>query len=255
MVTAGVTVTRLSDEAPQADGHTWYNVQVGGQTGWMASDWFRPGDCNAAASGGETPTIIDNPTDDWGNTWLDADADTAHYGADFSSTTGDTTIASPYSGRVVAEDPCDACVDEAHPNGRRDNEFVEEYNWGYGAMTVVEFRYEDLTEAERAELVEDGVVLNPGQSLYMMIAHLDPTQPISDAGTMLGPGDTFSTMGTSGNSSGVHAHVETAVNESGLSPDAAETTFGFWTDTVAERPEVDEPGLRFDPTPLFDISE
>ena len=243
-------------EQQQADDHTWYQVFIEpGQIGWVASEWLESGDCNQASSGGETPTIIDRPTDEYGYAGLDPDANTNHFGVDISSESGDNNIYAPYSGSVVAQDPCDACVDDAHPNGQREGEFNPEYNFGYGAMTVVEFAYSDLTAAERAALIEDGIELGEGESLYMMVSHIDPNQSmLADAAT-LNPQDIIASIGTSGISSGPHAHVEAAVNESGLSPIEGENVFTFWTDTVAERPASGEPWLRFDPSPLFDLDE
>ncbi|MEW6569535.1 MAG: SH3 domain-containing protein, partial [Chloroflexota bacterium] len=184
LIPAGFTVTRLSSEAPEVDGHTWYNVQVGGQTGWMASGWFRPGDCNSAVSGGETPTIIDSPTDDWGNTWEDP---ATHFGVDISSVTGNNSLHAPYAGTVVAQDACAACVDEQHPDGNRQGQHNAEYNYGYGSMIIVEYRYEDLREEDLRELAEDGVEIGEGESLYMMVAHLDPSQTVSETGSEVQP--------------------------------------------------------------------
>ncbi|MEW6568948.1 MAG: hypothetical protein AB1449_12440, partial [Chloroflexota bacterium] len=110
-------------------------------------------------------------------------------------------------------------------------------------------------EEDLRELAEDGVEIGEGESLYMMVAHLDPSQTVSETGSEVQPGDTLAMIGNSGNSSGIHAHVEAVVNDSGMSPGEGQSTFWFWVDTVVERPSVDRPGLRFDPSPLFDLNE
>ncbi len=251
------TVRRLGTEERQANGLTWYNVEVDGAQGWMAAGWLALGDCNAAVMGGETPTIIDGATDDYGNTWLDEGANTEHFGVDFSSTSGNNSIQAPYSGSVVDSDACESCTEDSE-DGNTVGEFDAEYNYGYGAMTIVEFRYEDLSEADRTALVADGVALEAGESLYMMVGHLDPQQTIVADGEALDPGEVFATIGNSGNSTGAHAHVEAAINDSGLAPGEDQDIADFWFDDVVERVYGDEEqanrqGNRFDPTPLFDV--
>jgi murein DD-endopeptidase MepM/ murein hydrolase activator NlpD len=83
-----------------------------------------------------------------------------------------------------------------------------------------------------------------------MIAHLDPQQAIAASGTALTPGAALATIGTSGNSTGPHAHVEAAVNASGLRPDER-PIYRFWLDSIAEKPLPGGQGRRIDPSPLF----
>jgi murein DD-endopeptidase MepM/ murein hydrolase activator NlpD len=129
-----------------------------------------------------------------------------------------------------------------------------DYNYGYGAMIVLEYRYEDLSLSERQDLSTRGVTLQPGQSLYLTVAHLNPGAPILAGGTESAPGDVLATIGTSGNSEGPHAHVEAVVAESSLSPAEGTSIATFWTRSVAQGAHAGDQGRRVDPSELFGVS-
>jgi hypothetical protein len=243
-------------EQAAADGYTWNEVAFGDIQGWAADQWLQAGECGAAVVGGWNFGLIASGYVS-GYDWLDADSSTEHFGIDLNSATGDTAITSPYDDEVVDSDACAACTEADAEQGNTLGEFDLDYNYGYGAMAVVEYAYEDLTEDQRNTLAAEGIELGEGESLYVMMAHLDPNQTIAADGTQLTQGGGLATIGNSGNSDGAHTHLEMAINESGLTPSQDQATVNFWLDTVAERvygaeEQADRQGNRIDPTSLFD---
>jgi len=253
-VGARTSVSRIGTEERQGEGYTWYNVDVGGTRGWMAAGWLAAGDCNAAASGGETPTIVDTAYVsgyDWEET---GSLGETHYGIDINSSSGDTNIYAAYDGTIAASDACATCTEDDPEAGNAQGETGEDYNYGYGAMAIVEYAYADLTQADLDALAEDGIDLQQGQSAYLMFAHLDPSSVPND-GSAFDAGGDMGNIGNSGNSYGAHSHVEAAINDSGLRPEDDDNTAEFWWDTIVERARAGDQGGRIDPSPIFDIPE
>jgi len=250
-----------SGEEVVADGHIWYQVSTSaGPQGWATSQYMFDGTCADAvlALDGVLP-ILENPNAHYenGNQWLDPDANTEHFGIDFISNAGNPAITTPYSDQIAASDPCPRCTEVDPDEGNIPDDFDLDYNYGYGAMIVVEYAYSDLSRQERSHLEIAGISLSEGESVYMMMSHLDPNVEIAEAGTILESGSKIASIGNSGNSSGAHGHLEMAVAESGLTPAEGEATADFWLDTVVERsyrnPEQSRrQGNRVDPSGLFD---
>ncbi len=243
-------------EQTVADGYTWYEVTFSDIQGWAANQWLQAGECGGVVVGGGQFGLIESAYIS-GFDWLDADSGTEHFAIDLHSLTGNTAITSPYNDEVVDSDACSACTEADSEEGNTLGEFDLDYNYGYGAMAVVEYAYGDLTEEQRNTLSAEGIELGEGESLYLMMAHLDPNQTIAADGTALTQGDGLATIGNSGNSDGAHTHLEMAINESGLTPDEGQATVNFWLDTVVERvygaeEQADRQGNRIDPTPLFE---
>ncbi len=185
-----------------------------------------------------------------GYAWL---AHPGHYAIDLNTPWADKTLRAPYPGTRIVADPCPALTAGGDASGQMSpgSAFGPENNWGYGAMTVVETRFEALTAAQIVDLAARGVSVQPGQSLYLMTAHLQPDQ-VPAAGAALEAGDPIAQMGTSGNSTGPHAHVEVAVTASGLRPGEGQSAAAFWIGAVVGVSNgAAEPGTRVDPTPLF----
>jgi len=250
-----------SGEEVVADGQIWYQVSTSaGAQGWASSQYMFDGTCADAvfALDGVLP-IVESPNAQYenGNQWLDPDANTEHFGVDFISNAGNPAIISPYSDRIAASDPCPGCTAADPEGGNTFRDSSRRYNYGYGAMIVVEYAYSDLSHQERSHLERAGISLSEGESVYMMMSHLDPNVEIAEAGTVLESGSQIASIGNSGNSSGAHGHLEMAVAESGLAPADGEGTVDFWLDTVVDRdfrsPDpAERQGNRVDPTGLFD---
>jgi hypothetical protein len=242
----------------EAGGHTWYELEMSDQTkGWSATnpEWIVEGSCDQFITGGITPLIIDQACVS-GYYWEDVNREN-HYGVDLNSRTKKLPIHAPYSGAVIASDDCTACTADDNESGRHYYKKARanpDLNYGYGAMIILEFPYSDIAQEELEELRKDGILIEDGESLYLMFAHLDPSESILDSGTDLLSGDVVATIGTSGNSSDKHAHVEAAVNESNLRLRSGQSITTFWVKTIVERPELADAGLRFDPLPLFDMT-
>jgi murein DD-endopeptidase MepM/ murein hydrolase activator NlpD len=244
------TRTELQWSGVEAQGgeYTWYEVQTAeGLHGWAASNWLYEGPCSEVPVTILAPVIIEQPCIS-GFNWS-----STHFALDLHSGAGVSTIYAPYTGTVVASDTCPGCTADGNTDGQREDVTDDpDYNYGYGAMVVLEYPYADMSQEDREALQGRGISLGPGESLYLMIAHLDPQQAIAASGTALSVGDALATIGTSGNSSGPHAHVEVAVNASGLRPTGDDPIYSFWRRTVGERRTAEEQGRRIDPSPLFD---
>jgi murein DD-endopeptidase MepM/ murein hydrolase activator NlpD len=255
LLTPGTQVTWTGNEAQGlADGemHTWYEIETeSGLAGWSASDYLAEGECGVVL-GQAGLGIVNSPSTEGGNLWGSSEY---HYGVDVhpNPATGDYNLYSPYDGTVVASDDCPACLEANPTTGRVPKDYRDRYNNGYGAMIVTEYRYENLTQDQRDSLDAAGVEVGPGESLYLMTGHLNPNSAIAAAGTETGAGESMATLGTSGNSDGIHGHFEAAVATSGLRPDQDEAINHFWLGTVVGVPDYKEQGRRVDPTPLFDL--
>ncbi|MFV2045529.1 MAG: M23 family metallopeptidase, partial [Anaerolineales bacterium] len=248
-----IQMTSTGNEAQATvDGtmYTWYEVETaGGARGWIAndSDWLARGDCDQVLALPPIMRIIESPTVGEGNLWNPKDN---HYAIDVYSVTGDLSLYSPLDGTVAASDSCHACLEVDPVSGKNYGDFADEYNNGYGAMVITEYPYEEMSQEQIDELSAAGISVEPGQSMYLMTAHLNPNRSIAVPGTNLTAGASVATVGTSGNSTGVHAHIEAAVAESGLRPDANENINAYWIGTVVDTDDFKKQGNRVNPTPI-----
>lgn len=185
-----------------------------------------------------------------GYAWL---SHPGHYAIDLNTPSSDKTLRAPYPAALIVADPCLALTTNGNPSGQMTpgTPTSPANNWGYGAMAVIETRYEDLSAEQLQALSDQGAGLEPGQSLYVMTAHLRPDQ-VPAPGASLNAGDAIATLGTSGNSTGPHVHVEVAVATSGLRPGAGQNSASFWIGSVVGVSNGSaSQGRRVDPTPLF----
>ncbi len=185
-----------------------------------------------------------------GYAWL---SHPGHYAIDLNTPSSDKTLRAPYPAALIVADRCPALTANGSSTGQMmpGTPTSPANNWGYGAMAVVETRYEDLSAEQLQALADHGVRLEPGQSLYVMTAHLRPDQ-VPAAGASLRAGDPIATMGTSGNSTGPHVHVEVAVAASGLRAGEGQNSASFWIGSVVGVSNGSAAqGRRIDPTPMF----
>lgn len=213
----------------------------------------------AADAGPQTPPPTPAPTGPAmllasayisGYAWL---SHPGHYAIDLNTPLADKTLRAPYPASLIVADPCPALTSNGNSSGQMTpgTPTSAANNWGYGALAVVETRYEDLSPEQRQALVDQGARLEPGQSLYVMTAHLRPDR-VPAPGASLNAGDPIATMGTSGNSTGPHVHVEVAVATSGLRPGVGQNSASFWIGSVVGVSNGSAAqGRRIDPTPLF----
>ena len=252
-----------SEAQAMADGemHTWYEIDTEtGIHGWSANDWLTPGECAPVYVPAGFPRIIDQP---WysGTPWLGETANCdgcTHYGVDIAPGAGDPNLYAPWAGQVLAYDNCEGC-----PEGQGNTYYLgdatdEDYNWGYGAIVVVEYAYEDMGGADLQRLRDSGVDLQPGESLYMLFTHLDRQVENPQPGILFSAGDAMAIMDSSGNAEGLHAHVEATVAASGFSQAAGDTLRDLWWNSIvgvdwkAETIEGRQGG-RFNPGGLFNL--
>ncbi len=162
---------------------------------------------------------------------------------------GDLNLYSPLNGTVAASDGCEACLEVNPETGQNEGDRSPEYNFGYGAMVITEYLYEEMSQEQIDDLAGDGITVEPGQSLYLMTTHLDPTRQIAVPGSDVNAGDSIATLGTSGDSTGVHGHIEAAVADSGLRPTQGQHINNYWIGTVVDDDYLEQ-GNRVDPTDL-----
>ncbi len=185
-----------------------------------------------------------------GYAWLEHPG---HYAIDLNTLSDDKVLRAPYVGTRIVADSCPALTADGNSTGQliAGTPFGPENNWGYGALAIVETRFDELTSEQVADLAARGVELTPGQSLYVMVAHLQPDQ-IPAPGAALLSGDAIALMGTSGNSTGPHAHVELAVAPSLLRPNPGQNSASFWIGSIVGVANgALAQGRRLDPSALF----
>ncbi|MGH2538561.1 MAG: RHS repeat-associated core domain-containing protein [Candidatus Promineifilaceae bacterium] len=114
-----------------------------------------------------------------------------------------TPVYSPSLGVVVVNDPCalSDCVDQAGVLVPSDND-------GYGNLVIIEYPHAALPQ-DTIELLG----LRPNQSLYVLNAHLIEPSTLAE-GTVVDPGTGVGNVGSTGNSTGNHLHIELRIGES-----------------------------------------
>lgn len=213
---------------------------------------------------GEGIGLMTSPARSLGINLIPSSFDKNHPGLDIWSTV--KIIFSPFQGEIVSSDTCPGCLDkEKYPNNHDgqlnpldtdENAVCHDpaVNYGFGACLIVEYKYEDLTPAQVEDInsrLPEGKKLEPGNSIYMMLAHLDRNQTIPAAGTKFKSGEEMAMEGTTGHSTGLHVHIEVAVARSGQRPKTGNTAQDWW---VIAGPNSVFPGSRVDPEPIVAAS-
>jgi murein DD-endopeptidase MepM/ murein hydrolase activator NlpD len=126
-----------------------------------------------------------------------------HPGVDLAAT-GDRAVRASWNGRVVIADPCSArnCIDRSGERG-------PEFNAGYGNVVVVEYPSWSIPGKFRETLG-----LRSTESVYVLAAHLQAPADVH-VGDIVTAGQELGTMGSTGNSSGTHLHLEIRVGLTG----------------------------------------
>lgn len=255
LLPAGTQITTTGDqEQGLANGveYTWREVETAaGTRGWVAEDstWLSEGECAAVVVNTASIRIIEWPSTFGGNLW---DPESNHYGIDVHPERGNLNLYSPFDGTVAASDSCEPCLEVNSETGQNLGDRSRQYNYGYGAMVITEYPYDEMTQDQIDDLSAAGIQVEPGESLYLMTTHLNPNRDIAVPGTDLTAGDAVAVLGESGNADGVHGHIEAAVADSGLRPNAGQHINDYWVGTVVDS-DYREQGNRVDPTGLFDL--
>lgn len=150
-----------------------------------------------------------------------------HIGRDYSTVVGTSLYASA-NGVVIIADACSLqnCVGLNGQTGPN-------VNGGYGNVLVIEYPYQSLPDAVRAD-----IGLGEDESLYMLYAHLE-SAPEVQSGDTVRPGQLIGHTGNTGNSTAAHLHLEPRIGETGSLP------FGDMCTASCGPATVNDPYPRF----------
>jgi murein DD-endopeptidase MepM/ murein hydrolase activator NlpD len=141
----------------------------------------------------------------------------SHPGQDYPNSEG-SPIYAPADGVVILVDNCSApdCVSEK----RGDYDDRTPFNDGYGNVVVIEYPYDVLPSQ-----VIDEYGLDPGESLFVLYAHLQNPSTLKPGDTVE-PGQVIGSVGSTGFSTGPHLHYEVRQGATGSLP------YGYMCDTI-----------------------
>ena len=197
------------------DGHRWFALRVGPQSGWVRSDLVtlseeclelgfitrvdlnRPG---TESPGERFPLPLTTP--------ISQGYHSGHRALDITAPTGRELRAATV-GIVIRRVDCVACTD-ARPNvfpapGLGCPGIYKDPDWGfgYGNFLVVRHAYDQMPPAFRATMDQQGLT---GGFAYLLYAHLSRLDV--DLGDVVSAGTLLGLSGNHGCSSGPHLHLE-----------------------------------------------
>jgi hypothetical protein len=190
---------------PPDDFHVWSQL---GDGNWVREDVVtfskeRPAPVIAPITWGrwDAPTLYRTIT----NTFSPS-----HRGIDYVASEGMTVFCGPMGGTVVKVGRCRACGDEGVSSLSKGFALNDSRVWGnpeweggFGHNVVMEYAYADLPNDARDFLIGRGW---EGYNAYVLYGHLKTIDV--EAGQTFTRKTPIGTVGTSGNSSGFHLHVE-----------------------------------------------
>ena len=169
--------------------HTWYQLE--GNAGYVRTD---------VATFSDTPATPLIPSDRWPApiamySITSRHHVNTHHGVDLATTRG-TPIFSRAPGTVVKAFVCHSC----HANGDgASSRQLKEKGFGYGSFVIVRYPYKLIPRKAQN-------ILSPSQHLFVLFAHLQAVT-VSE-GFDLSLNQDIGLVGSTGDSSGPHVHIE-----------------------------------------------
>ena len=200
------------------DGHRWYSVQVGDESGWVRGDLVQLSSaCAERTYIGENEVQPEAPTGPAPDRFpLPVEArisqtyHSGHRGLDMASEMG-TSLRAATGGVCIRRVDCTACPDD-RPNvypaagGCPQLYDKKEWGYGYGNFIVVRHNYADLPGPLRDEMDRQNLT---GGFAYVLYAHMSRVDV--ELGDLLQGGDSLGATGNHGCSSGPHLHFEVRI--------------------------------------------
>lgn len=158
-----------------------------------------------------------------------------HPGIDFALPS-DPSIRASGDGFVIVADAC--ALEDCDYTGASGRPL--DINAGYGNVLVIEYPYESLPKS-----VQDQLLLTEDQSLFILYGHMrDP--PSLSPGEAVTAGERIGVVGSSGNSSGPHLHLEIRIGaRGGLPPGQMCTSYSCYDPEIALKPEFGDELARY----------
>ncbi|KAA3644794.1 MAG: hypothetical protein DWQ07_15420 [Chloroflexi bacterium] len=131
-----------------------------------------------------------------------------HPGEDLAPPSSDPNVYASGNGQVVAADECtepNSCICPPNQDCR-----TVGYNTGYGNVVIVEYAWNNLPPEVKTALLFAGA--NSGSSLYILYAHLKNPPPVF-SGKFVNANDVLGEVGSTGQSTGPHLHLEARFGE------------------------------------------
>ena len=140
-----------------------------------------------------------------------------------------STIQASGNGIVLIADPCSAepCTSLVGRNGAT-------VNGGYGNVIVIEY-----PSSAMPKTTSERLGLSKNQSLFMLYGHLQD-KPTLKVGATVMAGEIIGQIGTTGNSTGPHLHLEVRVGASGSLPPGEMCTTGCYPTVYDDAPRFSQ---------------
>lgn len=233
----GVNFPLVGASEADPDGHRWFNLLVGQQSGWVRGDLIRLSeDCLALSFVNESdlnraaPPMPEPPSGRFSkpaNVSVTTGYSSRHKGLDLA-TPMDTPIRAATEGVVIRRVDCQRCSGNK-PNIFPCGEHVyrsPEWGYGYGNFVIIRHDYATMPTTLRAEI--DAHKLTNG-FVYVLYAHFSKNNV--RVGQRVSKGHVLGVTGNHGCSTGPHLHFEVKIGRD-------EMVDGRWQQQVPVNPKL-----------------
>jgi len=216
---AEATILGAEKSRDQHDPFQWINIDYKGTKGWLREDFTRlKGNFEQFGIGFHDMYPSPAPESWWARDFnRDANFNPVmHDGWDHSGKVGAPILAGPKGGKVIDVRFCQKCGPEGLSAVEHKGYSVSDgrvlndpgWNYGYGHFVNVTYHHDKLPKSTQEKLAAQG---KAGWHISVNYAHLHSiaVQPNAE----LAPNAPIGQMGTSGNSTGAHLHLEVRAHQ------------------------------------------